>query len=207
MDPAPSRRRADYLQLRFGSPDQRFVDRLERRRLRDYLRRLPALRTCLDAPCGYGRVVAELASVERLVCVDRKPHRLQAAAAAAPDAACLRVDLAQRWPFSDAAFDLVVCLRFLHHLRQPEARAQVVAEALRVAGRALIVSYYAPNRVHRLQRRLLGAWRGRSGADFAGLTPAALAAEVAGHGARVVHDAALLPGLHAQRLALVVKDA
>jgi ubiquinone/menaquinone biosynthesis C-methylase UbiE len=68
-------------------------------------------------------------------------------------------------PFADGAFDGVVVFRFLHHL-PPEAQRLVVAEACRVAGRFVVVSFFHPCSAHHLQRVLRG-WLGASPTRFA----------------------------------------
>lgn len=61
-------------------------------------------------------------------------------------------------PFSDGAFDTVVCLRLLHHFGETGARRQALTELARIARRHLIVSLWTDGnfkawRRLRLERR------------------------------------------------------
>jgi SAM-dependent methyltransferase len=64
-----------------------------------------------------------------------------------------RVGDAERMPFADASFDLVCGSGILHHLRMPEALAEV-ARVLKPAGRALFIEPMGHNPFVRLFRHL-----------------------------------------------------
>ena len=153
----------------------RRTDRRERGFVGAWLEELGPFRRALDLPCGTGRFEPLLARHAReVVSVDaahamllRHPggSRLQASAGALP--------------FADAAFDLVLCSRLLHHLLEPELRTAVLSEFARVCRGPLIASHF--------DARSYQAWRARirrrDWARFA-QTPASFRAEALAAGWR-----------------------
>ena len=113
----------------------------ERALLRRMLDRLPGIESVLDCPCGAGRFVPGVREVAgRVLAFDRSPEMVRAAREAtggrwfaAADAAAI--------PLADDAVDVVIIMRLLHHIQGSDDRARVLAEAARVARRAVIVSF------------------------------------------------------------------
>lgn len=106
----------------------------------------------LDAPCGAGRLEELLRAHGASWCgLDRSLAMLREARLAGATR-LLRGSL-DALPFEDAAFDTVVCFRFLHHL---EARDQteVLREVARVASSIVIVSAFTPYSLHGVRRRI-----------------------------------------------------
>jgi len=106
----------------------------------------------LDVPCGTGRLYEVLAAAgEPVTSVDVAPSMLQR-----PGPAARRVlASADRLPFADGSFDVVVCCRLLHHLRAAADLERVVAELVRVSSRLVIASFWDAGS--------LPAWRVRVG--------------------------------------------
>jgi len=82
---------------------------------------------------------------------------------------------AETRPFPDGAFETVACSRLIHHLADPSARARLLGELARVAGRWVVLSYHDASTA---KRRLQGNRPRRRVA----LTPAQLAAEASAAG-------------------------
>lgn len=147
--------------------------------------------TVLDLPCGAGRLLPFLEQHEHAVAQGDGALAMvrEAVARGASGALAVQADALQM-PFRDRAVDGVVMFRFLHHL-PPDAARAALAEAFRVAGRFVVVSFFHPVSVHHLQRRarqLLGAPQTR----FA-ITPATLARIARQHGFCLDQTAAQLP--------------
>jgi len=127
-------------------------------------------RTVLDAPCGTGRIAArflERGAAVRLA--DLSPDMLALARATAdaagdragPVLGVERLDLEETPPADAPRHDLVVCLRFLHHLGTEALRARVLASLAARSAARVIVSFHHPVSVHNLMRavRLVGTGR------------------------------------------------
>ncbi len=73
----------------------------------------------------------------------------------------LRVQ-ASAWalPFASDSFGTVVCCRLLHHLTEPERRASLIRELVRVSSDLVLASFWDAASLHAWRRRL-GLRRGR----------------------------------------------
>lgn len=127
--------------------DPRLVQRL--------LRALPTgaeVTSILDVPCGTGRLAGVLRApfvvqsdismsmLQNIPDAASRGHRLQSSA----------IEL----PFSSDSFDVVICCRLLHHLRESSDRQAVLNELVRVSRRYVIASYW--------DAASYGAWRRRT---------------------------------------------
>ena len=102
-------------------------------RLRSLLAPLRGDERALDVGCGTGALAYALAPhVGEIVGVDSSEEYIEAARAHAPGNCSFVVGHAESLPFPYGDFDLVGCLRVLHHVRRPEL---VVAELTRVTRR------------------------------------------------------------------------
>lgn len=192
-DPATA---ADYAQQRWRRRGHaRRTDRRERAILAAYLERCRPLQRVLDVPCGAGRFAALLAAraaayyaadLSRAMLAHAPGPRLQAAAA--------------RLPLCDASFDLVLCLRLLHHFEQPQERVAVLRELARVGRRYAVVSWYDRASLPALRHRL----RGRRRARFP-IAKAQFAAEAETAGWRIRAHRHVARGLSEQVISLLEK--
>ena len=202
--------RSTYMRERYGG-SQAVVNLREQRRVRVLVEHSRAthpagrLARILDLPSGVGRFTPRLReSTSQLVCSDRDGGRLLALRAAEEPAVApsiVQSDLTAPLPFADGSFDLVFNFRFFHHVRDAALREHVARELVRVSARDLIVSYYHRARVHQLHTRL---WRrpGHS-LDLAHAPRAEFLALFERLGCEVISDAAVIPVIHANRVALL----
>lgn len=131
--------------------------------------RLPVTDTVLDLACGTGRfwpVIDRCATT--IVAVDNSEAMLhEALAHARPNPHRLAVcGSAFRLPFRDRSFDVVVCMRFLHHLAHSEDRVEALAEFRRVARHGAVVSLWTDGSRQarrRLQKQDIGSLPGGFG--------------------------------------------
>ncbi len=198
--------RTSYLRRRYGG-SQSIMNRRERRYVAQMLERIGPVPRVLDLPCGHGRFTPQLreATTEVLTCADHNRKNIKALLDAEDDAGTpiktVLVDLFETLPFESGAFDLVFNFRFFHHIFDPEQRLHVIAELARVSRRYLLVSYYDDVFVHRTQKKL---WKHRKHRRTLPMVAARqIHAEFAAAGFRVVADRAVLPVLHAHRIALL----
>ncbi len=181
---------------------ERYKARSERRNQEEWalverlLGMLPAApATALDAPCGTGRIAERLlARGLDVTCADLSPAMRAATeerlAGEAGYAGVVALDLEAAGEDAPAAADLVVCLRFLHHLPDAATRGRVWRTLRSLTGGHLIVSFHHPVSLHNLSRGLRRVFTRKRG-DRHTLRPAALRAEAAEAGLRVVRFAPL----------------
>jgi SAM-dependent methyltransferase len=119
----------DEMQAMLSSDEEHWWYRGRRRLLRAELDRLPLPRDArlLDAGCGSGRTLDELARYGRVSGIDLSEDAVAAAHARGHDD--VHVARVEELPFEDGTFDVVTCLDVIEHT--PDDRA-TLAELLRV---------------------------------------------------------------------------
>lgn len=200
--------RHSYLKRRYGG-SQSVLDRRERRRVDELLDTIGVQERILDLPCGHGRFTPQLRARagKVLVCADHNQKNIDALVAAEVEAGApietRLVDLFDSLPFDDDSFDLVFNFRFFHHIFEKRLRTHVIGELVRVSRRYLLVSYYDDVWLHRTQKRL---WRRRGHRrELPMVARSTIHLEFAQAGCRVLVDHAVLPMIHAHRIALFEK--
>jgi SAM-dependent methyltransferase len=162
QDEATAQRYHDMFMSRSGwrNLPSRVVARRERTVVGEMLERVPH-RSALDIPCGTGKLAGVFASLgTRVLASDISTSMLARAEAefsrvGHPDVGFRVADAAELGEFTDAAFDVVVCLRLMH--RVPSGlRARMLKELARVAPHA-IISFGIENGYHKVRRRTRAA--------------------------------------------------
>ncbi len=94
----------------------------------------------LDSGCGAGALAFALAPfVESVVGVDLSVELVEAGRRLAPANCELVVGDSTALPFEYGSFDIVGCMRVLHHARRPELVVSELARVTRPGGRILLV--------------------------------------------------------------------
>ena len=182
---------------------------LEARALRRVLSRLGHLDRVLDVPAGTGRLFGVLSehTREAVVASDVSAEMLDLARSQSKDTGdvvhLVQADLLAL-PFADDAFDAVVCVRFVHHLRSGRTRVEALGELARVSRRYVVMTFFD----------YLGAWGMRQGwKRLRGKKPnpsavplARFQAEAARAGLRFVRSVRVLPALSEERIVVLEKD-
>lgn len=145
---------------RFASPIGRLFDSLEKRTLRNVVRKAVGKVTSprvLDAPCGTGRIT-ELLLEEGLNVVggDISPAMIAVAqrkCARFGDAVSWRQADLEKLDMPDNSFDLVTCVRLFHHLESSDREA-ILKEIGRVSRRYVLVNVAYSSAIYRTRRRL-----------------------------------------------------
>jgi ubiquinone/menaquinone biosynthesis C-methylase UbiE len=116
--------------------------------LRARLDRLVALtgdERVLDVGTGTGAIALALAPLVReVVGLDESEEHLALARDGAPENTSFVAGDASSLPFERGAFDLVTCVRTLHHVRRPEVVIAELVRVTRLGGRLLVVDQLAP---------------------------------------------------------------
>jgi SAM-dependent methyltransferase len=131
----------DELHAMLSSDEDHWWYRGRRRVLRAALDRLPLEPTArlLDAGCGSGRTLDELARYGRVSGVDISPDAVEAARRRGHHD--VRVARVEQLPFADATFDVVTCLDVVEHT--PDDRA-TLGELRRVTRRGGLLLVTVP---------------------------------------------------------------
>lgn len=110
--------------------------------------------SALDIGTGPGQIVRKLAVQLpgwHFVGVDRSPNMIREAIAARADALSNRVEFlvadANRLPFPDASFDLVLCNSVLHHLENPPRLFAEIARVAQPDGAIFLRDLCRPSRI------------------------------------------------------------
>ncbi len=82
--------------------------------------------------------------MREVIGLDESEERLALARDGAPANASFVVGDASSLPFELGAFDLVTCVRTLHHVRRPEVVIAELVRVTRLGGRLLVVDQLAP---------------------------------------------------------------
>lgn len=127
----------DRVELRRALQEERHAS-LEAQLLR-LLAPLRGDERALDVGCGTGALAYALAPhVGEVVGVDASEAYLQAAREKAPEGCTFVHGEAEALPFPYGDFDLVGCLRVLHHVHRPELVVAELARVTRRGGRILL---------------------------------------------------------------------
>ena len=117
----------------------------------------PAGERLIEVGSGFGRLADEYKGYSEVVLLDSSRVHVEAALEALGQDPRFHVTLgdALALPFPDGYFDAAVCVRVLHHFRDP---APVIAELGRVVrdGGALVIEYANKRNLKSIARRLLG---------------------------------------------------
>jgi ubiquinone/menaquinone biosynthesis C-methylase UbiE len=98
----------------------------------------------LDVGCGSGALLHRLSqshSAPRLSGVDPVPEMLAVARRKLPPEVELREGWAERLPFEEGRFDVVVSCNMFHYIRQPDLALREMARVLRPGGRLVITDW------------------------------------------------------------------
>lgn len=198
-----------YERKRYRGLDQKLVHARENRILRQILNKIGKEDTLvLDVPCGYGRfsplmlergyslVSSDLSfhMVKRTMGRSKKSERVSGVVA----------DGIFGLPFKRDVFDLILSMRFFHHLHQREERKAVLGEFSRLGKEWVILSYYQINPLHVIQRKLRRRIK-KSKTQIKMLFREEFGKEVEEEGFKIVHIFPLFKGIHSQHIALLQK--
>jgi len=202
----------DYERRRYRGLDQRLVHSREMALIKKLARAAGTAGLALDLPCGYGRFTPFLrgrgfAAIGADLSVEMARRSAENAAGAGPAPVYRAVASdAARLPFRTGVFDLLLSIRFFHHIHTPDGRAAILGEFRRVTSGYAVISFYRINGLHAVQRRLRRLF-GKSRTNIKMLERGVFEKAAAAAGFEVVKVVPLFRGIHAYHLALLRSPA
>lgn len=107
--------------------------------LQDFVRSLGRAQRALDLGCGDGRLTALIDAAE-LTAADVSTVALERARGRLPEARFAGLDPDAALPFADGAFDLVVCVEVLEHVRDVQLFLSEIRRVLESGGRLALTT-------------------------------------------------------------------
>ena len=202
----------DYEKKRYRGIDQRLVHAREERIIKKILKKIiEDSQFALDVPCGYGRfshllldkgffvVNSDLSfhMVKRAVQRRQGDNRFAAAGVVA--------DAMQGFPFKKNVFNILLSMRFFHHVHEAKEREFIIKEFFHASEKWVILSYYQANLLHLFQRRIRRKIK-KSKTSIKMISPDEFQREVEAGGFRIVKIFPLFRGLHSHHIALLKKS-
>lgn len=199
----------EYERKRYRGIDQKLVHMREKGILRKILKRTgKGTALALDVPCGYGRFTSLF--LERslvLVSSDLSFHMVKRTMEREEDSERLLGVVADSMfglPFKEGVFDLLLSMRFFHHLHQKEERKAVLEEFFGVTKEWIILSFYQMNFLHLIQRKFRRRIK-KSKTRIKMISRKEFETEVRAEGFDVVRIFPLFRGIHSHHIALLKK--
>lgn len=181
---------AEYEERRFRGPLGRLKNWRDQQIVWRAVQYAGGVRRVLDVPCGTGRCLRSLAPrLPFLVGADLSRDMMEISQRHHGDLGPLqgRVEYvqcdAERLPYRDASFDLVLTGRFMHHLPS-EIRVQILREFARVSRSWVLADFNMQYGLKYHLRQARHSWRGRP-SPRQRLAPAQVLAELAEAGLRI----------------------
>lgn len=202
----------DYEKKRYRGLDQRIVNSREqsliRRILKTIVKETHGARF-LDAPCGYGRFTRVLLTgCDHLVNSDLSFFMVKRAVehgrSIQTDVYGAAADTKVGLPFKDGAFDLVLSMRFFHHVHEGPERETILREFNRVVKEWVILSYYRTNLLHQMQRKMRRKVKRRQ--TRISIIPSGIfKKEVTDAGFKIIKSYPVIRGIHSQWIVFLRK--
>jgi len=197
-----------YARTRYNKADQRFVHRREQNILRRYLSRTGrSSQVILDVPCGYGRFSELLLDFSsRVLGSDLSLSMVQTMLDRSPGSRSklwgVVGNAVSGLPFRASSVSGIVSVRLFQHLHTRAEREALLREFARLARDFVVLSYYRWNVLHAAHRRFRRKFKSTQ-TTICMVSRAEFLESIRKAGLEVMHESAVLPGLHAHHFVLL----
>lgn len=187
-----------YATRRYRHWDQRWLNRREQRVVKRLFDRHGLAGDILDVPVGYGRFQRLLSGYGKIAALDFNYYATLYQQQKVGLASLSVNGRAEALPFGDDSYEIIFSLRLLQHVHDEHERIEMLSEFARVSRRWVVVSLYIGSPLHQLWRKI-----SRPLARITILPEEQFRAESQAAGLHLERLVAVLPGLHAHRIALL----
>ncbi|MCD6045394.1 MAG: methyltransferase type 11 [Gammaproteobacteria bacterium] len=145
---------------------KRFSNILEQNMAAKVLKMAGYPKSVLDLPCGAGRFLQTILNTgcERTLAGDNSPGMLQVIKDKFPSAILEKLELLELdlvdIHLPDKSVDSILCMRFMHHIREPHHRIAIYKELQRVARDTVCISNWAEGNYKSYRERLRAKRKG-----------------------------------------------
>lgn len=200
-----------YEKNRYRGLDQRLVHLREKKILETIFNGMKEKSgLALDVPCGYGRFT-------RLLCQqgftpissDYSFSMVKRAVKPFSDYPLhsgFIADAKNQLPLKDGSAEIILSMRFFHHIHNESERGAVLSEFSRVSRKWVVLSFYKSTPVHLLQRLLRKMFK-RTQRKIKMIDQHDLEKALKGTSLRIEKIYSLFRGIHAQRIALLRNES
>jgi SAM-dependent methyltransferase len=202
---------AHYEKNRYRGLDQRMVHHREKRileRIFDGMGKKSGL--ALDIPCGYGRFTPLLHRQGFIpVSSDYSFSMVKRALKSYPDMPLhggFIADAKNLLPLKDGTAEVILSMRFFHHIHNERERGAVLSEFSRVTRKWVVLSFYQSTPIHLLQRLLRRIFK-RARRKIKMIDQREFEQALEGTSLRIEKIYPLFRGIHAQRIALLRNES
>lgn len=198
-----------YESRRYRGLDQKFVHTRESHILAKLFKRINTHGGwAVDLPCGYGRFSKFLAGQSTaLVNMDYSFHMVHHACkktGLSSHTLGVTADAKKNLPFKAQSFDVLLCMRFFHHVHLAKEREFILKEFSRVSKKWVVFSYYQTNILHLFQRRIRKLVK-KPHANIKMISRRDMEILTTKAGLKLLKTVPLLRGIHAQTIVLCSK--
>jgi SAM-dependent methyltransferase len=202
---------AYYEKTRYRGLDQRLVHRREEKILEKIFGSIGLdSGTALDIPCGYGRFTGLLVRQGLTpVCSDYSISMVSRALRRTderPSPAGFVADAKRRLPLKDSSADILLSMRFFHHIHGQDCRRSILSEFGRVTSRWVVVSFYQSSPIHRLQRHIRNLFK-KTQRKIKMIDKGEFEQALEGSALKVERTYSLFRGIHSQKIALLKNES
>lgn len=188
-----------YESERYKKPDQRLIDRFEKRTVADILNKISPIGSILDIPCGYGRFAKLLMRFSKQYLPADIDMKMVKRVEEKYGTKGVVADITSL-PFESLSFDLIFTIRLFQHFENDEKLKLALSEIYRISKRWALFSFYRTTMVHVVERKIFHR-KSKITMRKVSLLKHMLKEE----GFRIIFMHPLIDGFHSQTLVLVEK--
>lgn len=190
-----------YHEKRYKSIDQKIVDRLEKRVVKNIFDKFSINYSILDIPCGYGRFHPLLSQYGGIHAADNDKLIAKYQKKEIGISKSTTICGADSMPYEDNSFNVVFCFRLIQHIHNSSERIAIYKEFKRVSKEWVIISLYEKTTLHSAIKRI-----SRKNAKITFLERAQVHKEFTEANLTPVYKRSIMPGIHAHKVYLAKKS-